>query len=40
MVANTIIVLLLAFIAVLAIVAYMLDNWRDDNDDSDWEPYK
>ena len=38
MAANTIIVLLVGFIAVLAIVAYMIDNWRD-KDDDDWEPY-
>lgn len=40
MAVNTIIVLLIGFIAVLAVVAYMLDNWRDDDDDSDWEPYR
>lgn len=40
MAANTIIVILVGFIAVLAIVAYMIDNWRDkDDDEDDWEPY-
>lgn len=39
MAANTIIVILVGFIAVLAIVAYMIDNWRDNDDDEDWEPY-
>ena len=39
MAANTIIVILVGFIAVLAIVAYMIDNWRDNDDEDDWEPY-
>lgn len=38
MAVNTIIVTLLGFIAVLAIMAWMLDNWRN-NDDDDFEPY-
>ena len=36
---NTIIVILLGFIAVLVVMAWMLDNWRNDNEDDDFEPY-
>ena len=39
MAVNAIIVLLVGFIAVLAVMAWMLDNWRNDNEDDDFEPY-
>ena len=38
MAANILIVTLLGFIAVLVVMAWMLDNWRN-NDDDDFEPY-
>ena len=39
MAANTIIVILLGFIAALAVMAWFLDNWRNNDDDDDFEPY-
>jgi hypothetical protein len=36
---STIVILLIAFIAALAVVAHMVDNWRDNDDYDDWEPY-
>ena len=37
---NTIIVFLIAVMAVLAIGGWFLDQWlEDDNDDDDWDPY-
>ena len=39
MVVNTIIVTLLGFIAILAVMAWMLDHWRNNDDDDDFEPY-
>ena len=40
MAVDTIIVILLAFMAVMAIFAWFFDQWRDNDDDDDWEPYK
>ena len=39
MAVNIIIVTLLGFIAVLAVMAWMLDNWRNNDDDDDFEHY-
>lgn len=36
--ASTIIVIMLAFMAVMVIFAWFFDQWRN-NDDDDWEPY-
>jgi hypothetical protein len=38
MAVDTIIVVMLAFIAVMTIFAWFFDQWRN-NDDDDWEPY-
>ena len=38
--ANTIIVIMLGFMAVMVIFAWFFDQWRDNDDDDDWEPYK
>lgn len=40
MAVDTIIVVMLAFIAVMTIFAWFFDQWRDNDDDDDWEPYK
>jgi flagellar basal body-associated protein FliL len=39
MAVNTIILILVMFIAVMAIVAWLFDKWRNQDDDDDWEPY-
>ena len=38
MAVDTIIVIMLAFMAVMAIFAWFFDQWRNQDDD-DWEPY-
>lgn len=38
MAVDTIIVVMLAFIAVMTIFAWFFDQWRN-RDDDDWEPY-
>ena len=38
MAVDTIIVIMLAFMAVMAIFAWFFDQWRN-NDDDDFEPY-
>lgn len=39
MAASTIIAILVGFIAVLAIMAYAIDNWNKPDDMDDFEPY-
>jgi hypothetical protein len=39
MAVDTIIVILLAFMALMTIAAWFFDQWRNSNDDDDWEPY-
>jgi len=39
MAVDTIIVILLAFIALMAIGAWFFDQWRNQDNDDDWEPY-
>ena len=36
---STIIVFLIAVMAVLAIGAWFLDQWLEDDNDDDWDPY-
>lgn len=36
---NFIIVCLFAMMGVLAIGAWLFDQWRDNEEDDDWEPY-
>jgi uncharacterized membrane protein AbrB (regulator of aidB expression) len=38
MAVNTIIVILVMFMAVMVIAAWLFDKWRNDDED-DWEPY-
>ena len=39
MAVNTIIFILLMFMAAMVIVAWLFDKWRDNDEDDDWEPY-
>jgi len=39
MAVDTIIVILLAFMALMTIAAWFFDQWRNRDDDDDWEPY-
>ena len=39
MAVDTIIVIMLAFMALMTIAAWFFDQWRNSNDDDDWEPY-